>query len=445
MGGLSFEGFGGLRLVADAFGSPDHPPVLLLPAVGTTRETWHGAASALSGAGRYAICLDPRGHGDSDHAPDGRYDLAAYAADLVAVLGQLSARATVVGVGGSGLAAALAVGEGTPGLVSALVLVGVTAWVDPETATGIRERMALRAADFADPLDAIAAIAATHPIEPEPTGTEGLLSAFARGDDGLYHWRCDPRILAGIDLPLLSARIEAAMDRIAVPVALVRGTANSSVSAEATLRLQSHVAASEVIEIEGSGHHVATDREDAFNAALLDFLERKAPRLPITYREGSEPRLLRDALGCFGTGVTIVTTLGADGDPIGLTANSFTSVSLDPPLILFCLARSSANVERFRAAGRFAINVLHIGQQPLSNRFARRDGSRFEGLDWTLHQEGGSPILPGSLASFDCRTHAVHEGGDHLIFVGEVQHAYFEPHRDPLLFFHGKYRRIHIG
>ena len=115
--------------------------------------------------------------------------------------------------------------------------------------------------------------------------------------------------------------------------------------------------------------------------ALIGFLERHAPREALHYHAGSDPRTLRDALGCFATGVTVVTTLDEEGQPIGLTANSFSSVSLDPPLILFCLARSSANVERFRQAAHFAINVLHIGQQPTSGAFAR-PGDRFQDVAW---------------------------------------------------------------
>jgi flavin reductase (DIM6/NTAB) family NADH-FMN oxidoreductase RutF len=88
---------------------------------------------------------------------------------------------------------------------------------------------------------------------------------------------------------------------------------------------------------------------------------------------------------------------------------------------------------------------LHIGQQPTAWRFTQRDVDRFEGVDWSVHEEGGSPILAGSLASFDCSTHAIHDGGDHLIFVGKVTHAWFEPRRDPLLYFRGRFQRLHFA
>ncbi|WP_426020030.1 flavin reductase family protein [Brevundimonas sp. DWR2-3-1b1] len=188
----------------------------------------------------------------------------------------------------------------------------------------------------------------------------------------------------------------------------------------------------------------APERVEAENAALLGFLERQAPREAMHYQAGSDPRTLRDALGCFATGVTVVTTLDEAGQPVGLTANSFSSVSLDPPLILFCLARSSTNVERFRQAEHFAINVLHIGQQPTSGVFARSQADRFQDVAWETW-DTGAPILSGALASFECGTEQIVEAGDHLVIIGRVTRARFEPRRDPLLYFRGKYRRLHFS
>ncbi|MEN5362409.1 flavin reductase family protein [Brevundimonas intermedia] len=186
------------------------------------------------------------------------------------------------------------------------------------------------------------------------------------------------------------------------------------------------------------------DDAEAENAALLGFLERQAPREALHYQAGSDPRTLRDALGCFATGVTVVTTLDEAGQPVGLTANSFSSVSLDPPLILFCLARSSTNVERFRQAEHFAINVLHIGQQPTSGVFARSQADRFQDVAWETW-DTGAPILSGALASFECGAEQIVEAGDHLVIIGRVTRARFEPRRDPLLYFRGKYRRLHFS
>lgn len=284
-------------------------------------------------------------------------------------------------------------------------------------------------------------ILTSHGLGPPPPN---LLSAYERDCNGRLRWRGDPRALAAKEM-LETDRLAAAAARIAVPTMLTRGSLNEATPHRVLLRLQAMIEGAEAIEIEGTGHYAATDRQDEFNAALLDFLERRAPRHPLNYLGGSEPRLLRDVLGCFGTGVTVVTTFDEGGEPIGLTANSFTSVSLDPPLILFSLARNSASLQTFVKAGRFAVNVLHIGQQALAARFARRDAPRFEGVTWARRSDKGAPVLDGALASFDCETSAVHEGGDHLIFVGQVKAAWFEPHRDPLLYFRGRYRRLHFA
>ena len=160
------------------------------------------------------------------------------------------------------------------------------------------------------------------------------------------------------------------------------------------------------------------------------------------YRSGHDPRTLRDALGCFATGVTVVTCL-SDGVPAGLTVNSFTSVSLDPPLLLVCIAKRAASAAALTAASHFAINVLQTGQQPASIRFATRDEDRFETTKWACG-EAGAPILEESLGVFECERFAVYDGGDHHILVGKVVKASFDASLDPLLYFRGRYRRLHF-
>jgi len=131
-------------------------------------------------------------------------------------------------------------------------------------------------------------------------------------------------------------------------------------------------------------------------------------------------RALRDAFGTFMTGVTVVTTTDTDGRPLGFTANSFASVSLDPPLLLVQIARTSANYPTFAAASGFAVNILSEGQKSVSNTFARPVADRFAEVDW---QSGphGSPILSGVSAWFDCAIHQIVEAGDHAILIGRVE------------------------
>jgi flavin reductase (DIM6/NTAB) family NADH-FMN oxidoreductase RutF len=160
-------------------------------------------------------------------------------------------------------------------------------------------------------------------------------------------------------------------------------------------------------------------------------------------RSGHDPRTLRDALGCFATGVTVVTCLKPDGAPAGLTVNSFTSVSLDPPLLLVCLAKKALSAAALIHADHFAVNVLQTGQQPASIRFSTRDEDRFGATPWSCG-EAGAPILEESLGVFECRRYALHDGGDHPMLVGQVVKASFDAGLDPLLFFRGRYRRLHF-
>jgi len=151
-----------------------------------------------------------------------------------------------------------------------------------------------------------------------------------------------------------------------------------------------------------------------------------------------EARALRDALGCFPTGVTIVTALGANGERVGFTANSFTSVSLDPPLVLVCVGKTSSSLSTLIEASAFSINVLHAGQRHVSQHFTRRGVDRFTEGEWEVG-ETGVPLLAQSAASFECEKYAVHEAGDHLIFLGLVKGVRFDPDHKPLLFMQGKY------
>jgi len=149
----------------------------------------------------------------------------------------------------------------------------------------------------------------------------------------------------------------------------------------------------------------------------------------------AEATCLRQALRRFATGVTIVTTRRGDGAPIGLTVNSFGSVSLDPPLVLWNLSRTSPNLEAFQNAEHFAINLLSHHQMELARRFALPHADRFASLPW---QEGlgGAPVIDGSAAVFECSRFAEYPGGDHVIFLGRVDRLSTADHT-PLVFFDG--------
>jgi flavin reductase (DIM6/NTAB) family NADH-FMN oxidoreductase RutF len=156
-----------------------------------------------------------------------------------------------------------------------------------------------------------------------------------------------------------------------------------------------------------------------------------------------DQRQFRDALGSFLTGVTIATTRQADGTPRGLTANSFTSVSLSPPLILFCIGRNSSSYSAFATADHFAIHVLAEDQRPLSDRFASKVADRFAGL---AVQDGpmGSPLLDGCCAWFECKVHNRVEAGDHVVMLGEVV-ALSTAAKQPICYGQGGYVTMGLG
>lgn len=154
--------------------------------------------------------------------------------------------------------------------------------------------------------------------------------------------------------------------------------------------------------------------------------------------DASTARHYRNALGAFTTGVTVVTATTPDG-PIGMTVNSFTSVSLDPPLVLWSPAKSSSRHAAFTSAGHFAIHVLSADQDLLSARFTR-GGLGFEELFWNQNHEG-VPVIPGTLARFECELSSMHDAGDHTLILGRVLRA---AHRegDPLCFSRGTFGRF---
>ena len=388
-----FKGFAGIRLESDDIGSAFDPAVVLLHGPGQTRADWESVALALRDAGRHAINVDLRGHGGSEWPDDARYDFNAYVEDVRAVLAQMRTRPVVVAATLTGWFAAAALAEDAATLAAGLVLVDLPDNDAREVVQGV-------------------------------AGTMGA---------GQF----DPRLFDRFDTSGASGTLSAAAPQLSIPVLAINGAFGSAGAPAAFI---ADLPDAEAVAIEDSG----LDRTETFNALLLDFLERKQPRFVPEFREGSDARTFRDALGCFATGVTIITAMDGEGQPIGLTANSFTSVSLDPPLLLVCVANNAGSAAVLRDAQRFAVNVLQIGQQPTSNRFAGKGEDRFANTPWEVG-EFGTPVLTGSLSSFECARDAVHDGGDHFILVGRVLKAMFEPRRDPLLYFRGKYRRLHFA
>lgn len=153
-------------------------------------------------------------------------------------------------------------------------------------------------------------------------------------------------------------------------------------------------------------------------------------------------RAFRSALGMFATGVTIVTARAADGSLVGLTANSFNSVSLEPPLVLWSLSKQAGSMAALANGRHYAIHVLASDQQPLAERFAARHTDRWAGVHFS-DGISGAPLLPGVAATFECFNRSQYAEGDHVIFVGEVERCSHNPDVSPLLFHGGRFYTEH--
>lgn len=152
-------------------------------------------------------------------------------------------------------------------------------------------------------------------------------------------------------------------------------------------------------------------------------------------------RRFRSTLAMFATGVAVITAPREEGAPVGITVASFNSVSLDPPLILFSVDRRCQSLGDLCATPRYAVNVLAEAQQDFSNRFARANSGKWDGIDAGPH-DASHVLLPDALATFECEPYAQHDGGDHVIFIGRVVRHQSRQDGRPLIFFGGKYRAL---
>ena len=157
-----------------------------------------------------------------------------------------------------------------------------------------------------------------------------------------------------------------------------------------------------------------------------------------------EPLAFRNCLSRFATGITVVTCLDDQGVPHGMTVNSFNSVSLDPPLILFSLARDANSIGNFQAADSYNVNVLAAGQMDISQKFSIAGEEKWRDTAWSagIH---GAPVLDGAMAKFECRPETTCDGGDHIIFIGRVLECEQREELSPLLYYAGRYAEISEG
>jgi pimeloyl-ACP methyl ester carboxylesterase len=273
----------GVGLAADVYGEPGAPPVLLLHGGGQTRHAWGSAATALAAAGWRAYSIDLRGHGNSDWSPDGAYGLGRFAADVETVASGLYARPALVGASLGGLAALIAVGESEHPVATALVLVDVAPKVETEGREKIGAFMRSGMRGFESLDEAADTIAAYLPHRPRPQDLTGLRKNLRLRGDGRWYWHWDPRFIAnmegvdGQEGEVRHERLCEAARRVDIPTLLVKGGISDIVSDEGSRELQGLIPQLEVADVAGAGHMVAGDKNDAFNHAVIEFINRAVP------------------------------------------------------------------------------------------------------------------------------------------------------------------------
>jgi pimeloyl-ACP methyl ester carboxylesterase len=278
---IEFEGKDGLRIVGESRGDPWHAPVVFLHGGGQTRHSWGGTAKRVAERGWHALTLDARGHGDSKWSDAGDYRLESFAEDVRLVLERLDGEPTLVGASLGGLTSILLTGELARGVAHSVVLVDIVPDMEEAGAQRISAFMSERAeVGFSSIEEAAAAVAAYNPHRAAPGDLTGLQRNL-RERDGRLYWHWDPRFIHAEGesgpLEILDVdRLHAAAERMVaeVPVMLVRGRMSDLVTVEKAAQFCARFPAVEFVDVSGAGHMVAGDKNDAFTASVLEFLER---------------------------------------------------------------------------------------------------------------------------------------------------------------------------
>ncbi len=279
----------GVRLVADAYGDPAAPAVLLLHGGGQTRHSWGGTAAALAKEGFHAVSADLRGHGESDWDPTGDYSMAVMRSDAEAWCDALTVRAAdgasvrpaLVGASMGGITGMWMEGtraeEGLPPAARALVLVDIAHRSEAAGIQRIVDFMTGRPEGFGSLDEAADAVAEYMPHRPRPTSTDGLARNLRLGDDGRYRWHWDPAFMSEDRRPRTSTHIDIFVEharRLTLPVLLVRGRMSDVVSEETAQEFLRIVPHAEYVDVRDAHHMVAGDRNDAFTGPVVSFLQR---------------------------------------------------------------------------------------------------------------------------------------------------------------------------
>jgi len=272
---FEFEGEDGIALVAEAWGVPGNPPVILSHGGGQTRHSWGGTAAALAEQGWYAVAYDHRGHGDSAWSPDGLYETAHFALDMACLARSFQQPPAVVGASLGGMAAMLGAGEIQSDMFSCIVLVDVTPSLNMEGVLRIFEFMQSNIDTGFASLDEAAEAIAKYTGRPRRQDLGGLRKNL-REREGRFFWHWDPQFFGPRDSgPSQPGRLVEAAAQITLPVLLVRGRASDVVTEEQVAQFLQLIPHAEFVDVEKARHMVAGDRNDIFTAAVLEFLQRQ--------------------------------------------------------------------------------------------------------------------------------------------------------------------------
>jgi len=280
-----------MELVADAWGDPTCPPVILLHGGGQTRHAWGGTAERLAACGFYALSVDQRGHGDSRWCAQGEYGIEAYVGDVHAIMDTLSQAPALVGASLGGMVSMISQGEIRPGSASAMVLVDITPRVESQGIQRIIQFMTAHPEGYASLEDAAKAIAEYLPHRPKPRNHAGLAKNLRLGADGRYRWHWDPAFLTQASARTKvrdPERLTRAASALTLPTLLVRGRMSDIVSEETAREFLELVPHAEYVDVADAAHMVAGDQNDVFADAVVGFLRRRVATITPSRPSGSQ-------------------------------------------------------------------------------------------------------------------------------------------------------------
>ena len=406
-------------------------PVLLIHGVGMSAAIWEPQITLMKDRFEL-IAIDMLGHGASPLPPQdaGLSDFADQAIRLFDHLGL--DRVAVIGHS-MGALVAQEIALRAPSRVSSIVCLNAVFRRPPELAQAVRDRAAALGGR-GDPSSIAATIARWfgNPIPADladaaATARTALESVDAQGYARTY------RLFASAD----TAHVDRLAD-LAVPALFMTGSEDRNSTPAMSAAMARLAPSGLCLVLSGEKHMMTIASPQKVTQQIIAFLDKAADA---SASAATDPAFdvieFRRALGSFLTGVTIVTTIGAEGEPRGFTANSFTSVSLEPPLVLVCIAKKALGHQAFSTSRGFAINILSEDQKAASGIFASKAADKFAAVAWQPGQTG-NPVIDGSVAVFDCDMEQLVDAGDHSILIGRV-HDFTHSSAQPLGYCRGTY------